>query len=812
MSENEPQGRYPGMGSYPGIGQYPGTGHYPGMGNEDGFTLNELVGTLWRRKACIAVTTGVVATAALMFSLTRTPSFEAEARILLEEGAPSTGILGELSMLSGAPPAAAELEVVQSREIAKRVIANPEEDALGLGFTIRVDDLDRYSPWELVKRKFGGKAPSGFLTAALTKPVTLRDLPTALLAINEDSTQAQLSWESLTHRGSVEFPLAEGEAKVDFGGVKMKLHSEGDLSNRQFRLRFTTARGAAEDLLKNLSVVETARGSGVLRVTFKDTDPERAAQVVNNVVAAYMDRSRQRLALRAQKTVAYIGSQIERIQDELNAAEQELVAYQEKEGAALLSDAARAVVGRMSELDLEQAKLAMLIDSQKRLVAAMLGGAAAEEAGAGAELDPQTSSMLQELASLVAQASFLAEEHTEAWPPLMQIRAQITQLRNNISGAAEARADSLQRKEESLAQAMERWQNQLNTLPATERELAKFQRKAESFEQIYTYLLAEEQQARIAENAAVAAVSVVDWGVTPISRSSPKLTLNTSVAIILGLFLGAALALWREANHKTILSSSQLETVTGLPQWGIIPNFLSGSTRLKGAGKKEHFLALRDAPDSTVAESYRALRANLRFAGKGQEIKTLTITSAAQGEGKSTTIADLAIALANGNSSVLLVDADLRRPAIHRMFDCPQSPGLAEVIKNRLPWNEAKNVETGIENLHILSSGKVQGTNPGDLLALESVITLLEELKGSYDYVLFDVPPVLAVADAASFLNHLDAILLLARYDHTAESAIVGANYKLNLSGAQAIGGILNGFTHSKAQFAGYGYGNLPSS
>ncbi|MDP6942381.1 MAG: polysaccharide biosynthesis tyrosine autokinase [Planctomycetota bacterium] len=809
MSEKEqgqPESKYPGTGQYPGSypGSYPG-GQYPSNGFGEGISLNELVNTLWRRKGGIIVTTGIVALAALVYSLTRVPTFEAEARVLLEEGAPSTGILGELSMLTGAPPATAELEVVKSRQIANRVIANPADDSLGLGLTIKVDDLDRYAPLALLKRKFTGEEPQGSLAAALVQPVTRRDFDAALVTFTS-ADRGDIRWDKFSDKESLGFVLADGP--ISLGGAQILLHAEGNLTGRHFRLRWTTPRGASENLLSHLSAVETARGSGVLRITYKDTDPDRAAASVNSVVSAYMDRSRERLALRAHKTVEYISEQITRIQVELDEAEKELVAFQEKEGTALLSDAARAVVERMSGLDLERARLAMLIESQNRLVKAMEGGAPVEEVGAGAEVDPQTASMLQELVTLVAQASFLADEHTEEWPPLMQLRAQIKQMRKNIAGAATARADSLQRKDESLARALERWQTQLNSLPATERELAKFQRKAQSFESIYTYLLAEEQQARIAENAAVAAVSVVDWAVPPLYRSSPNLTLNLAIAILLGLLLGAAIALWREANEKTILTASQLEAVTGLPQWGVIPDFRRGSSRTKGVRGKEHFLALRDAPDSAVAESYRAIRANLRFAAKGKEIKTLTITSAAQGEGKSTTIADLAIALANGGSSVLLVDADLRRPVIHRMFPCQISPGLAEIIKDSTPWQQALHEETGTSNLHVLPAGAVSGTNPGDLLALKSVIALVDDLKENYDYVLFDVPPVLAVADAASFLNHLDAILLLSRYDHVPEAAVAGANHRLALSGAQTFGTILNGLRTSRMKHDyGYGYG-----
>jgi len=391
----------------------------------------------------------------------------------------------------------------------------------------------------------------------------------------------------------------------------------------------------------------------------------------------------------------------------------------------------------------------------------------------------------------------------------MQVRTQIAQVRQTISGGARSRAGALHKQSDSIQGAVDRWQTQLNALPATERELAKFQRKAESFENIYTFLLAQEQQARITEKASIAAVSVVDWAVPALTRSSPKLARMTGLGLFLGLFLGAAFALWREKTQKTVLSSAQLETVTNLPQWGIIPDFLKGGGRTKGASNKEYFLALRDAPDSSVAESYRSLRANIRFAAKGLKIKTLTITSAAQGEGKSTTIADLAIALANGGSKVLLVDADLRRPVIHRMFSCAQSPGLAESLQGEVDWTRAVVTETGIENLSVIPAGKANGKNPGDLLALPEVVQLVDNLKEAFDYVLFDVPPVLAVADATSFLNHLDAILFLARYDHSPEAAVAGATQRLKISGADPLGCVLNGVRISRVSSSGgYGYGS----
>mgnify|MGYP006153983245 CR=1 FL=1 len=794
------QGSYPGSGHYPGMGEYPGSGQYPGMAMEEGLSVQEILDTLWRRKIAVVLIAGVMALGALGFALTQAPSYQADARILLEENAPSSGVLGELSALTGAPPAAAEMEVVKSREILKRIVALPEEDSLGLGLMLRVDDLDRYQPLSAFLARWAEDAPKGNLSARLAGTSAVKKGGSALLQIGEDS-QAVLSWTN-AEKKKQETVIPWGRHNtLSLEGLTLILTADGDLSGRRFSLTWMNTRSAIDRLLGAIRVSETARGSGVLKISLSDSDPFRAAEVVNQVVRSYMERSRDRVALRAKTTVSYIEEQIERIQGELEEAESALVEYQEREGAALLTEAARTVVERISSLDLEQAKLAMLIGSQDQLVQAIEAGQSVEELGAGIELDPQTASLLQEIRVLRGQESLLAGEYQDEWPPLMQVRAQITQVRQTITGAAQARASALHKKNDTLQRAVDRWQTQLNELPATERELAKFQRKAESFEGIYTFLLAQEQEARITEKASIATVSVVDWAVPALSRSSPNLAKMTGMGLLLGLLFGAALALWRESTQKKVLSAAQLEAVTGLPQWGIIPDFLRGGARTKGASSQEYFLALRDAPDSFVAESYRSLRANLRFAAKVQDIKTLTITSASQGEGKSTTIADLAIALANGGSKVLLVDADLRRPVIHRMFSCAQSPGLAEVLQGQGDWSGAVVAETGTVNLSVFPAGKANGKNPGDLLALPEVVQLVDALKAAFDYVLFDVPPVLAVADAASFLNHLDALLFLTRYDYSSEIAVAGATQRLKISGAEPLGCVLNGVKLSSRRF-----------
>jgi len=779
---------------YPGMGTYPGMGSYPGMGvPEEGLSLQEIFQSLWRKRITIVVTTLFVTLAALAFTLSQAPTYEAEARILLEEASPSGGILGELSMLSGAPPAAAELEVIQSRELANRLVAQASQDTMGLGLTLQVSDLGRHGTLPLFLSHFGGnRASSGALHAELSAGQAALAGGTYLVRFLSNDL-VEISADNFFRDNAQQFKLQEGLA-VTYGAQSFLLVPDGDLTNREFLLQFSSKRAAAEQLLKNLSVSETARGSGVLRIAYEDSDPNRAAAVVNGIVQAYLESKSQRLAKRAKKAAEYLATETEKMELELEEAEEQLVQCRERSDLPMLTETARAIVGRISELELARAQLSFVIENQAFLVRGLDNGELIENIATSTELSPQMVESLSELSSLNLQAALLAEDHTENWPPLIQIRAQLVALRGQISKGVRAQAAALNRQSITLGKAITSWTSRLDRLPADEQELAKFVRKAESLEQIYTYLLAEQHKARLAaENQAVASVSIVDRAIPATSRSSPNITLNVSAALLLGAFLGAALALWRDASQKTILSAAQLESVTGLPQWGIIPDFRKGGTKVKLASGQKHFLALREAPDSPAAESYRALRANLKFAAKGQDIKTLTITSSTQGEGKSTTIADLAIALANGGARVLLIDADLRRPVVHSMFDCPLSPGLAEVLLGDEEWRQTAHTADGTANMEVITAGVVnKGLNPGDLLALDSVSKLVADMREAYDFVLFDVPPVLAVADAASFLSQLDAILLLCRYDTIPEMALSGAARRLTLAGAEPVGAVLN--------------------
>jgi tyrosine-protein kinase Etk/Wzc len=775
-------------------------------GGSSHLSLLDHLGILARHRILLAGTVALCAGSVVLFTLFRPPSFRAQALLLLEESATTRGILGELSALSHAPPALAEIEVLRSRTLAAAVAASPGESPfgpdVGQSLTGIVDDPERYWPWPNLRRTLlGGTPPTGDLKVeVLAWP--RGGFKHAVRITFEEPDRVRLAEATVWGSAPVVVTFEEGKP-VEYRGARLLLHPSGEIRGRSFLLSRSSDEQAVHRLLGALSVVETQRGAGVIAVSYHDCDPVRAAEVANALVRGYLIHNRSRLSRQAGVTVAFIEQEIDRIRADLEAAEQDLVAFQEQAEAVLLSDSARALIDALSELELERARFGLRIHHQERLLALLEGGEPAWEAAAAAgQEDPVTLSLLEGLAGMMAKKAEMEQEATPLWPPLIELNARIAETRTRLRAGIEARTTALQKQDQDLGQAIERYREKMDGLPATEQELARFQRRSQSFGQIYTFLLGQLQEAKIAEATAVETAEVIDWAVPPISRNSPRLTLNLAMGLLLGLLAGMALAHWVEAASGKVITSAQLEATTKLPQATVIPDFRRGMARSRG-GRNNFFLALRDAPESLAAEAYRALRAHVVFVRKSRDIRALAITSSTEGEGKSVTTANLAVALAQSGARVLLVDADLRRPVVHKYFRERVVPGLSEVLTGKNEWAQVVR-PAGIENLQIVCAGE-SSDRPGDLLASGAMSALVKDLRNSFDFVLFDIPPVLAVADAAGFVSELDGMFLLCRSNRTPGGMVAGATQMLRMTGAKLMGSILNAVRFSR--FGGYGYG-----
>jgi capsular exopolysaccharide synthesis family protein len=281
-------------------------------------------------------------------------------------------------------------------------------------------------------------------------------------------------------------------------------------------------------------------------------------------------------------------------------------------------------------------------------------------------------------------------------------------------------------------------------------------------------------------------------------RPTPKR--NAAVALVVGLMLGVGLAFLLEYLDDRLKTKEDVEQVMpGVPVLGMIPTL--GGWRDKASTV---VVSLSD-PKSPAAEAYRSLRTSVQFIGLDRSIRTLQITSPAESEGKSTTIANLAVALAGAGQRVVVVDADLRRPRIHDFFGLDHAIGLTSVLIGEVSLSRALQPAPGISHVHILPSGPIP-PNPSELLASERAAEVFRTLRDHADIVLIDCPPVLPVTDATVLAHRIDATLLVVHAGHTEQRQLKRAVEMLTQVEAPLLGIVLNGLTDERAYGNKYRY------
>jgi polysaccharide biosynthesis transport protein len=294
---------------------------------------------------------------------------------------------------------------------------------------------------------------------------------------------------------------------------------------------------------------------------------------------------------------------------------------------------------------------------------------------------------------------------------------------------------------------------------------------------------------------------VVSEASVPGSAFSPDPIRNGSVALVLGLLLGAGLAFLREYLDDRIRTKDDLDATTGGSDvLGLIPKVEAWRNR------SEPQLVSLTAPKSSVAEAYRGLRTSLQFIGVDRPLKLIQVTSASASEGKTTTLANLGVAFARAGHRVILVDCDLRRPRLHHFFGLDNQVGLTSIILGEHGIEDAVQSVTEVPRLAVLASGPPP-PNPSELLSTRSAQALLASLADHADYVLIDSPPLLPVSDSVIVARLVDATVLVTTVDSTTKRGLRRSLELLDQVDAPPVGVVLNGLEAEDAYAYAYGYG-----
>ncbi len=291
---------------------------------------------------------------------------------------------------------------------------------------------------------------------------------------------------------------------------------------------------------------------------------------------------------------------------------------------------------------------------------------------------------------------------------------------------------------------------------------------------------------------------VVQPAELPSSPTSPNYAQDAALALVVGLALGVGLAFLRERLDDRLRGRGDLEARAGAPVLAVVPHASSWKKR------KEARLVTVTEPRSAPSEAYRTLRTSLLFTASQKGVRKVVITSSQDEEGKTTTVANLGMVLAQAGKRVVLVDADLRKPRLHRFFGVENRVGLTNVLAEEVQPPEAV-VQSGVPNLVLLPCGPVPG-NPAELLSSDAMGAMLQHLGKIADFVVVDSAPVLAAADASILATYADAVLMVADADRATRGSVAHARVQLDQVNANVVGAVLNNFDLSKARAYPYYY------
>ena len=590
--------------------------------------------------------------------------------------------------------------------------------------------------------------------------------------------------------------------------------------------------------LKNSVETEQEGYSNIINIIVISGDPEFSQRLANTVAHVYKEERILDLNKRTIEAKKFIESQLKIVKERLRNSEEAVRNFREKNKLISLSAQTSGMLGQAAKLQSAYDKAK--IDRQKIIDANMLLERAKDK-----PLTSKTSFYINEaptlykslndrLVQLMLKRDSLLLTYTENYPQVVEINGQVREIVSNMKAQLSSQEKVLAENIRTLKKKIDKTDGQIMMLPEKGLELARLQRNVKVNMEVYTLLEKKYQESLIKEAEKIEEVKIVRPALEPTKPINPPKTLATTVVgTIIGLILGVVFAFLVETFDTSIGAIEDIEELLGVSVLGIIPyvSIQEIKTTLeekypKGVDEeianRHARLVSHFAPESILAESYRAFRTNLSFISLEKDIKTVVFTSSSPREGKTISVINLAITMAQAGNRVLLVEGDFRKPVISRMFGIDQAPGLTDVILGNYKWRMVvRNITDvmmgkmsiddimktpGIDNLHIMTCGTIP-PNPAELVNSKSISEFIKDARSEYDMVLVDTPPVLAATDAAILGSRADGVILVYQVGKISRGALKRAKAQLDNVKATIIGVVLNGLkAEISPDFSGYDY------
>jgi capsular exopolysaccharide synthesis family protein len=641
------------------------------------------------------------------------------------------------------------------------------------------------------------------LLLAFSKPVyqargtVVVDVPGATSSISESALLTQLF--SLPGGGSV-------------GTQTEILRSE----RVQFRALRKCGFKPTRKSMRRISV-DPVPASDMIEISAKGKTPAAAAKLANAVIDEYLLHTKRMNQEEASRGVKHVSAELKKIRARLDKTRGQFRGLKERTGLVSLSDQTQKMVERLADLTKEQ-----------EMANAELLGSNRKQAGVRKELqredptlvasvtmaaNPRADQLRQTLTDLETQRAALLQEYQPTSERVRSIEEQIADVQRRLSNLAKTKTEEVVRqrqetlnprreallqdlvqtemvgvvakaKRDALAPFVAELERRLSSLPKAEYEMAGLQRDIQILGAAEASLSQRLQELTLGVEAGRSNARLVDDALPPTKPNSPKVSLTLLIAVVLGLVLASVLAIGREHLDDSVKSSEEVEWILDAPVLGQIPRV-----------RVEPLLGAKQVPP-LFEEGYQLLRRNLELASQDAGSNTLLLTSAGPAEGKTITAVNLAILMARQGKRVLLVDADLRKPALHEKLKLKNDVGFSSILQGQASVQEA--IQSGpVPGLSVITSGPACEM-PSHLLDSSRLTDVLSVMRQFADMILLDSPPGLALSDALLLAGKVDGVLVIVGSRIAAKQGLMRLRQALDQARAHLLGAVVNAIDLSR--------------
>lgn len=712
------------------------------------------------------------------YLFTALPSYEATAMLMIKDekkGYDDSRMVELLNIYSAKKIVENEIEVIRSRSLVKEV----------------VNSLNLYAP---IYRKHGFST----LSAYLESPISIEVKEPDLIFQQE---KVFFSYDHMTGKVKIDGKLYTKDKWVGtkYGVLKFTRNPKlTEQTNDPLFFVLIPPKVVTSSLIGRLNINAINKLSSVVTIKIKDEVPQRAEDIINELIQEYNKAGLNDKNTLASNTLNFVDDRLNHVAIELDSIERQVEAYRSTKGAVNLSEQSVNFLNNLGDNDQKISVMKMnlaVLDEVEKSVASGKGKKAIIPSTLGVD-DPLLTQLLNRLYTAEAEYNKLKNTTAENNPLLASLANEIEQTRPKILENIRIERVSLKTSLNTLEKTNSQYASRLSSIPEKERELLEISRHQATINNVYNFLLQKREETALSQASTMSDLRVIDMAEADLKQSNIKKLLIPIAVIFLALVFTIVIIVYVDVLSSKVLFRNTIDSSSNSPIIAEIPKAKKGSDKILDFSKNEF-----------ITEQFRQLAIHINLASN----KTVLITSSIENEGKSFISSNLANCLASMGKNVLLIDLDLRTAKLTSECELLNKAGIAEYLENKNTISDI--IYSGkLKNISIIPSGIVNINTP-DLLLNEKLSELFEYSKSNFDIIIVNSSSINPVADTTIVAQYCDKKLLVVRQNFTPLAVLKSIDDQLEIRSLNDVSIVFNGiksrgFFKQNFGYLHYGYGN----